>query len=273
VFFWVSLALLFAVVVYFVRGRELWYEYLTAYVVEYSLCIYNLFVFLALFTYFAVPREAQRSVLLWGIIGAIIFRGIFIFAGITLVSKFHFLIYLLGALLLYTSYRLFTEKEKEVKPDKNPVVRFARKIIRVHPHYDRNKFFKRINGVLYATPLLIVLIAIETMDIMFATDSVPAVFGITLDPFIVYTSNLFAILGLRALFFAISGLFHLFRFLVYGLCVVLAFVGIKMLISDWYQIPTLISLAVIGSIIIGSIVISLLFPAKKEDGEESPKNE
>jgi tellurite resistance protein TerC len=265
--FWVSLALLFAVVVYFVRGPEQWDEYLTAYVVEYSLSIDNLFVFMAIFTYFAVPREAQRSVLLWGIIGAIIFRGIFIFAGITLVSKFHFLLYILGALLLYTSFRLFTEKEKEVKPDKNPVVRFARKIIRVDPQYDGNRFFKRINGLLYATPLLIVLITIETTDIMFATDSVPAVFGITLDPFIVYTSNLFAILGLRALFFAISGMFHLFRFLVYGLCVVLAFVGIKMLISDWYQIPTLISLAAIGTIIVGSIIISLLFPAKNKNGD------
>jgi tellurite resistance protein TerC len=244
--FWVSLALAFAVLVYLTEGAEKGTEFLTAYLIEYSLSVDNMFVFLALFTYFAVPREAQRKVLLWGILGAIFFRGIFIFAGIALVERFHFLLYILGAVLLYTAYKLLTQKDKEVEPEKNPVVRLTRKFIRVDPQYHGTRFFKRIDGLLYATPLLITLVAIETMDVIFATDSVPAVFGITLDPFIVYTSNIFAILGLRALFFALAGLFYLFRYLVYGLSIILAFVGVKMLIVDLYHIPVPVSLGVVA---------------------------
>jgi len=266
--FWFGLALAFAVFVYFTKGHEKGTEFITAYLIEYSLSVDNLFVFLALFTYFAVPREAQRRVLLWGILGAIFFRGVFIFAGIALIERFHFLLYVLGVVLLYTAYKLITQKEKEVNPEKNPVVRLAKKIVRVDPRYDGVKFFRRTNGVLYATPLLITLVAIETMDVMFATDSVPAVFGVTLDPFIVYTSNIFAILGLRALFFALAGLFYLFRYLVYGLCIVLAFVGIKMLIIDVYKMPTLISLGVVFALLIGSVLLSIFLPKKKS--EESP---
>jgi tellurite resistance protein TerC len=258
--FWFSLAIAFNILVYFVRGPEKGIEFITAYFVEYSLSVDNMFVFLALFTYFAVPREAQRKVLLWGILGAIVFRGIFIFAGIALVERFHFLLYILGVVLLYTAYRLITQKEKDVNPDKNPVVRLARKVMRVDTHYDGTRFFKRTNGLLYVTPLLITLVAIETMDIVFALDSVPAVFGITLDPFIVYTSNIFAILGLRALFFALAGLFYLFRYLVYGLSIVLAFVGVKMLIVDLYPIPVPISLAVVAVLLVGSILASILLP-------------
>lgn len=260
--FWVSLALLFNALVYFTRGPEKAIEFLTAYLIEYSLSIDNLFVFLALFTYFAVPREAQRRVLLWGILGAIFFRGIFIFAGIALIERFHFLIYILGLVLLYTAYKLITQKEKDIDPDKNPIVRLARRIIRVDPKYDGAKFIKKVGGVRYATPLMITLIAIEAMDVMFAVDSVPAVFGITLDPFIVYTSNIFAILGLRALFFALAGLFYLFRYLVYGLSAVLAFVGIKMLIVDLYKVPAAASLGVIAALIIGSILLSTFLPKK-----------
>ena len=272
VVFWVSLALIFNVIVYFTRGPAKGAEFLTAYLVEYSLSVDNLFVFLALFAYFAVPREAQRKVLLWGILGAIFFRGIFIFAGIALISRFHFLLYILGLVLIYTAVRLVTQKEKEVHPEKNPFVRLARRFIRCETNYDGARFFTRVNGLLCATPLFIVLLSIETMDIMFAVDSVPAVLGITLDPFIVYTSNIFAILGLRALFFAIAGLFYLFRYLVYGLCVVLAFVGIKMLIVDVYQMPTLISLGVVFFLIVASILVSVLVPRKVET-DSSPSEE
>ncbi len=260
------MALIFNAVVYFTEGPAKGTEFLTAYLIEYSLSVDNLFVFLAIFTYFSVPREAERKVLLWGILGAIFFRGIFIFAGIALVNKFHFLIYALGLVLIYTAIKLATQKEKEVHPEKNPLVRLARRFFRVQAQYDGCKFFTRIDGLLYATPLFIVLLSIETMDVMFATDSVPAVLGITLDPFIVYSSNMFAILGLRALFFALAGLFHIFRYLLYGLCIVLAFVGIKMLIIDWYKIPTLISLGVVFFFISVSILVSVLVP-KKESGE------
>ena len=261
--FWIGLAIIFDVVLYFDLGRDKAVLFTTAYLIEYSLSVDNLFVFLAIFTYFAVPREAQRKVLLWGIIGAIIFRGIFIFAGIRLISQFHFLIYVLGAFLIYTSIKLITQKGKEVKPEKNPIVRFARKIIRVTPEYDGATFFKRKDGVLFATPLIIVLIAIETMDIMFATDSVPSVLAITLDPLIVYSSSIFAILGLRALFFALAGLFYLFRYLSTGVCIVLVFVGVKMLLSDIFEIPVLISLAVVLTILAGSIILSLVLPKKE----------
>jgi tellurite resistance protein TerC len=268
--FWVVLALIFNVIVYYSLGAEKGFEFLTAYLVEKSLSVDNIFVFLAIFTYFAVPREAQRKVLLWGILGAIFFRGIFIFGGITLIERFHFLIYLLGAFLIYTAIKLMTQKEKEVNPEKNPLVRLARKFIPVAPHYDGANFFKRIDGAMYATPLIIVLVAIETMDIMFAVDSIPAVLAITLDPFIVYTSNIFAILGLRALFFAFAGLFYLFRYLASGICIVLAFVGVKMLTADLlvhffnYQLPVVISLGVVVAILAGSIVASIILPKKEK---------
>ncbi len=276
--FWFGLAVIFGVVVYFYLGRDKAILFTTAYFIEYSLSIDNLFVFLAIFTYFAVPREAQRKVLLWGILGAIFFRGAFIFAGIGLISRFHFLIYVLGAFLIYTSIKLITQKEKEVEPEKNPVVRFARRIIRVAPEYKGSSFFTRINGVLFATPLIIVLVSIETMDIMFAVDSVPAVLAVTLDPLIVYSSNIFAILGLRALFFALAGLFYLFRYLSTGICVVLAFVGVKMLLSDVFEMPVLISLGVVLTILVGSVILSIVLPKKEpaeanssESVEENPK--
>ena len=260
--FWVGLALIFDIILYFSKGRNEAVLFTTAYLIEYSLSVDNLFVFLAIFTYFAVPREAQRKVLLWGILGAIVFRGIFIFAGIGLIGKFHFLIYILGAFLIYTSIKLITQKEKEIEPEKNPIVRFARKIIRVTPDYNGATFFQRNNGLLFATPLIIVLITIETMDIMFATDSVPSVLAVTLNPLIVYSSSIFAVLGLRALFFALAGLFYLFRYLSTGVCIVLVFVGVKMLLSDVIDIPVLVSLGVVLTILAGSIVLSLVIPKK-----------
>jgi tellurite resistance protein TerC len=272
----VGLAFLFDLLIYFALGWDKAVLSTTAYLIEYSLSVDNLFVFLAIFTYFAVPREAQRKVLLWGIIGAIIFRGIFIFAGIGLLSKFHFLIYLLGAFLIYTSIKLLTQKDKEVQPEKNPVVRLGRKVMRITPEYEGATFFKRQNGLLYATPLIIVLLTIETMDIMFATDSVPSVLAITLNPLIVYSSSIFAVLGLRALYFALAGLFHLFRYLSTGVCIVLVFVGVKMLISDFFEIPVLISLGVILAILAGSIILSVCIhpktsPEKSESSNKTKK--
>jgi tellurite resistance protein TerC len=268
--FWVALALAFNGVIYFYLGHEKGILFTTAYLIEYSLSVDNLFVFLAIFTYFAVPREAQHKVLLWGILGAAFFRAIFIFAGITLIERFHFVIYILGAFLIYTAIKLMTQKEIQVEPEKNPIVRFTRKIIPVAQEYDGASFFKRNKGMLLATPLIVVLIAIETMDIMFATDSVPAVLAVTTDPLIVYSSNMFAILGLRALFFALAGLFYLFRYLSTGVCIVLAFVGVKMLTADLlvhffnYQLPVVVSLGVVIAILAGSVVLSIVMPKKEE---------
>ncbi len=268
--FWFGLAAAFNIFIYLYLGHEKGVLFTTAYLVEYSLSVDNLFVFLAIFTYFAVPREAQRKVLMWGILGAIFFRAIFIFAGIELISRFEFLLYVLGAFLIFTAIRLLTQKEKEVEPDKNPVVKLARKVMRVDQEYHGATFFRRHEGLLYATPLVLVLITIETMDVMFATDSVPAVLAVTLDPVIVYSSNVFAILGLRALFFALAGLFYLFRFLSTGVCFVLAFVGIKMLLKILpdvfhieFEIPVLVSLGVIVAILAGSVVLSLIFPKRQ----------
>ena len=261
--FWIGLAAIFNILVYVFEGRPRGLEFTTAYLIEYSLSIDNLFVFLAVFTYFAVPRESQRKVLLWGILGALFFRGLFIFAGITLLDKFHFLIYILGVLLLYTGIRLMRQKNEEINPENNFMVRIVRRFMRCESEYHGSKFIVRSNGLLCITPLILVLVAIETMDVLFAVDSVPAVLSITRDPFIVYTSNIFAILGLRALFFAISGLFYLFRYLFYGLSVVLLFVGVKMLISDIYDMPVYISLGVIAVLILSSILASVLIPQKE----------
>ena len=270
--FWFGLAVIFGVAVYFYLGQDKAILFATAYLIEYSLSVDNLFVFLAMFTYFAVPQKAQRKVLLWGILGAIFFRGIFIFAGIGLISKFHFLIYVLGGFLIYTSIKLITQKEKEVEPENNPVVKFVKRVLPVASEYKDTDFFIRKNGALFATPLIIVLVAIETMDIMFAVDSVPAVLAVTLDPLIVYSSNIFAILGLRALFFALAGLFYLFRYLSTGICAVLAFVGVKMLLSDIFEMPVLISLGVVLTILAGSVILSIALPKKEPAKEPASAN-
>ena len=262
--FWVALAAVFNSILYFYMGADKAVLFTTAYLIEYSLSVDNLFVFLAIFTYFAVPREAQRKVLLWGILGVIVLRGVFIFAGIELIRRFEFLTYVLGAFLIYTAIKMVTQKEKEVEPDRNPIVRFSRKIIRVTPEYHGSDFFTVKDGIKFATPLIIVLIAIDVIDTMFAVDSVPAVLAITLDPLIVFSSNMFAILGLRALFFAMAGLFFLFRYLSTGICVVLAFVGVKMLIDRWVHMPALVSLAVVLVILAGSIILSVVLPKKEE---------
>jgi tellurite resistance protein TerC len=254
---WIGLAAAFAALLYFTRGHDAALEFSTGYVIELSLSADNLFIFLLIFRYFRLPDEQQYRVLFWGIIGAIIMRAGFIFAGVGLIRRFHWIIYAFGLLLLYSGIRLLFQHGGEVNPEKNPLLRMLRKIMPVTPDYVGSKFFVR-NGKLCATPLFLVLIVVETTDLIFAIDSIPAVLSITLDTFIVYTSNIFAILGLRSLFFALASLMDIFEYLHYGIACVLAFVGAKMMLSHHYPIPTGISLGVIGTILLITIMASAL---------------
>ena len=259
---WVSLALLFALGVYFVRGEEKALEFLTGYVIEWSLSVDNLFVFLVIFSYFAVPPLYQHRVLFWGILGALVLRAIFIGTGTALLANFHWMIYIFGGFLVFTGIKLLFAGEEKIEPEKNPAVRLVRRFINVTPDYQGQRFFIRRDGALWATPLLLVLVVVETTDVIFAVDSIPAIFGITLDPFIVYTSNVFAILGLRALFFLLAGVMDMFRYLKVGLSFVLCFVGAKMMIVDFYKIPIGISLGVVAGILGISILASFLVRPK-----------
>lgn len=260
---WISLALAFNAVLFFWRGHTTALEFLTAYLVEESLSVDNLFVFLMLFSYFRVPREHQHKVLFWGIVGVVVMRGIFIFAGIALIERLHWIVYVFGAILVITGIRLAVGGEREVHPEKNPVIRLFRRIMPVTKDYVGNCFFVREAGRLFATPLFIVLLVIETTDVLFAVDSIPAVFAITLDRLVVYTSNIFAVLGLRALFFVLSGFMRLFHYLNYGLSLILVFVGVKMLIADFYKVPISVALGAVAGILAISVVASVLFPRKK----------
>jgi len=260
---YISLAALFAAVLYFWQGHQAALEFVTGYVLELSLSVDNLFVFLLIFNYFAVPDQQQHRVLFWGILGALILRGIFIGAGVSLIHRFHWVLYLFGALLIYSGIRVCTTGDHQVDPAKNPVVRMVRRWIPVTSDYRQGKFFVRLaeeGGRRYATPLLIVLLVIETTDVMFAVDSIPAILAITLNAFIVYTSNVFAILGLRSMYFAVAGLMKIFRFLHYGLGIVLTLVGLKMLAADRFRPPISIMLAVIAGVLFVSIILSLAFP-------------
>jgi tellurite resistance protein TerC len=261
--FWVSLAVVFGVGVYYFYGHSKALEFFTAYIIEYSLSIDNLFVFLLIFRFFNVPSAYEHKTLFWGILLALITRAAFIFAGVALINKFHWIMYLFGIFLIYTGIKLAMNKQTEVHPDKNVAIKMLRYFIPVTKEFQEAKFFIIKNGKRFATPMLAVLLALETTDILFAVDSIPAVLAISRDPFIVYTSNVFAILGLRSLFFAISGLMKLFHLLHYGLSAILSFVGVKMLIADVYHIPVGISLAVISSILVISIVTSIIWPDTK----------
>lgn len=260
---WVSLALLFALGVYFFRGGEKALEFLTGYVIEWSLSVDNLFVFLVIFSYFAVPPIYQHRVLFWGILGALVLRAIFIATGTALLTNFHWMIYVFGGFLIFTGIKLLFAGEEKIDPEKNPAVRLVRRFMNVTPDYHGQQFFIRKDGRLWATPLLLVLIVVETTDVIFAVDSIPAIFAITLDPFIVYTSNVFAILGLRALFFLLAGVMDMFRYLKVGLSFVLCFVGIKMVIVDFYKIPIGISLGVVAGILGISILASIFVRPKR----------
>lgn len=261
---WVVLALIFNVIIYYWRGEQQALEFFTGYLVEKALSVDNIFVFIMIFSYFQVPPQYQHKVLFWGIIGALIMRIIFIFAGVALIEKFHFTIYIFGAILIYTGIKMFNHEKAKIDPDKNPLIRFFRKFMPVTDQLHADRFFVKIDGKSFATPLFLVLILIETTDLIFAVDSIPAILAITQDQFIVFTSNVFAILGLRSLYFALAGIVHRFWLLSYGLAVVLVFVGIKMMLIDFYKIPIQWSLIFIATVITMSVVLSFkITPPKK----------
>jgi len=267
---YVALAAAFAAILYFWQGPQAGLEFVTGYVVELSLSVDNLFVFLVIFNYFAVPEDQQHRVLFWGVVGALAMRGIFIGAGVGLLHRFHWLLFIFGALLIYSGIRVCVAADHKIDPSKNPLVRALRGWIPVTPAYQGGKFFIRNredNGRLYATPLLVVLLVIETTDVLFAVDSIPAILAITLNAFVVYTSNVFAILGLRSMYFAVAGLIKLFRFLHYGLAVILILVGLKMLLSDYVRVPISATLAVVAGVLLISIVLSLIFPEPNKTGK------
>ena len=264
--FWISLAAIFAVLLGTWQGKTAALEFSTGYVIELSLSADNLFIFLMVFRYFHLPQEEQHHVLFWGIIGAIVMRAIFIFAGVGLIHRFHWIIYGFGALLVVTGIRMIFRHGEQVHPERNPLVRAFRRFFPVTQNYEDGKFFVRRDRIC-ATPLLLVLIVIETTDLLFAVDSIPAVLSITLNSFIVYTSNIFAILGLRSLFFALSSLLNIFEYLHYGISCVLVFVGMKMILSHSYPIRTEVSLAVVATILLVTIVASLW---KRKRVDEAP---
>lgn len=256
---WMGLALAFAVVVFFWHGRAPALQFVTGYIIELSLSADNLFLFLLIFRYFNVPGEHQHKVLFWGILGALVVRGLFIAAGVGLLERFDWITYVFGALLVYSGLKFLRAGKQEIHPEKNPVLRLFRRVFSVTDEYHGDCFFVRRAG-LYATPLFIVLLVIETTDILFAVDSIPAVLAITLKPFIVYTSNVFAVLGLRSMYFVLSGMLGGFRYLHHGLALVLIFVGAKMLASEYYQIPTGVTLAVVAAVLLVSVLASLRRP-------------
>ncbi len=264
---WIGFAAAFAGLILYWQGRQVALEFITGYVLELSLSVDNLFLFLVIFRYFSVPEQHQRSVLFWGILGAMLMRGFFILAGVGLIQRFHWILYLLGALLIYSGIRLGFMGEHHVDPARNPGVRALRRWMPVTDEYQGGHFFVRGwkgNPGLYATPLLVVLAVIETTDVLFAVDSIPAVLAVTLNAFIVYSSNVFAILGLRSMYFAISGLMKVFRFLHAGLAAVLILVGLKMIAADYYRISTLLTLGVVAGVLTVSVAASVIFPGKSK---------
>lgn len=261
---WVTLSLFFNLFIYYYFGEELAVEFFTGYLIEKSLSVDNIFVMIMIFSYFQVPQEYQHKVLFWGILGALVMRIIFILSGIELIHRFHWLIYFFGGFLIFTGIRMITSGDVKIEPEKNPVVKLARKIFSVTPTFEGDKFFTKRNGKTWATPLFLVVILIEATDLIFAVDSIPAILAISEDPFIVYTSNVFAILGLRSLYFALSGIEKYFHYLKFGLSAILVFVGLKMCIVDFYKIPVTISLIVIVFLLAIAMIASVLFPKKEE---------
>jgi TerC family integral membrane protein len=267
---WVTLALLFNLGIFLRLGSEPALEFLTGYLLEYSLSVDNIFVFLMIFTYFRVPYLHQHKVLFWGIIGALLMRTLFILAGITLIQKFHWVIYIMGGFLVLTGIKMALQRDEEINPERNPVLKLFRRVMPVTENYEDGRFFIRRSGRLFATPLFIVVLVVETTDVIFAVDSIPAILAITLDPFIVYTSNVFAIMGLRALYFALAGIMQLFHYLPYGLSFILVFVGIKMLLVDIYKIPIGMALGTVAGVLVISVIASLVFPPKPEETPAKP---
>ena len=266
---WVSLALCFNVLVLFWHGEKQALEFLTGYLIELSLSVDNVFVFILVFTYFGVPPRYYHRVLFWGILGAILLRAVFIFAGVEIITRFHWVIYLFGAFLVFTGIRMALPQKEEKDISKMWVVRIIHRVLPFTSEYNGSAFFSRQGGRWLATPLFLVLVVVESIDVIFAFDSIPAILAITQDRFIVFTSNIFAILGLRSIFFAVSGLMMYCRYLSYGLAVILIFVGCKMLLADVYPISIQVSLIVVALVLVVTIVASLLNPIPKEEVESS----
>lgn len=271
---WISLSLAFNGYVWYAEGQDDALKWLTAYVVEKSLSVDNIFVFVLIFSYFQVPATHQHRVLYWGILGAVVMRAILITFGVTLVHLFEWTFYLFGLFLIFSGVKFAFQSEDGVHPEKNPLFRAARRYLRVTPEYVGADFFSRQKGKLYATPLFLVLLVVESTDLLFAVDSIPAVIAITQEPFIVYTSNIMAILGLRALYFALAGVMDLFHYLKYGLSIILVFIGVKMIVEasgkfmdKHWEVPILMSLGIILGILATSVVLSLLFPKKDEPAQ------
>ncbi len=261
----IALALLFGLFILWREGTQPALEYYTGYLIELSLSVDNLFVFILIFSYFGVPAEAQPKVLKWGILGAIVMRFLMIGLGALLLERFDWIIYVFGGILILTGIRMFTQKDERIEPEKNPIVRLARRVLPFAKAYDGASFFIRSGtGRLLATPLLLVLIVVEWSDLVFAIDSIPAIFAVTRDPFLVYSSNVFAILGLRALFFVLAGMMDKFVYLKPGVALILVFVGVKMTLSYWVHIPILASLAVILLTLVTAVILSLRHARQEE---------
>jgi tellurite resistance protein TerC len=260
---WIALALLFNLGIYFLIGSDKALKFFTSYLVEKSLSVDNLFVFLLIFSYFGVSSNYQHKVLFWGILGALITRAIFIASGLAILQTLHWVIYIFGAFLVYTGIRMSLKKERRIRLEDNPALRFLHRFVPITDSYQGDEFLVRVNGRRFATPLLLVLIVVEMTDVVFAMDSIPAVLAITLDPFIVYTSNIFAILGLRALYFALAGVTQRLHYLHYDLSAILIFLGFKMLTSGIYKMPVSLALGVVAGILMLSAFVSVLRPRKR----------
>lgn len=262
---WVTLAMGFAGIVFYYLGTPSGVEFLTGYLIELSLSVDNLFVFLLIFSYFKVPAKFQHRVLFWGVMGALFMRLTMIFVGATLINRFHWILYIFGAFLVYTGIKMFREEEIEIQPEQNPLVRLVTRFLPITRHYEEEKFFTKQNGKRTGTLLLLVLMVVEVTDLVFAVDSIPAIFAVTTNTFIVYTSNVFAILGLRSMYFLLAGVVDKFRYLRVGLAIVLTFIGLKMLAGAiGFHIPTKVSLAVVAVVLVGSVVASLLVSPEGE---------
>lgn len=264
---WIAFALAFNGLIYYWFGSKIALEFTTGYLIEKALSVDNIFIFLVVFSYFKVRPSLQHRVLFWGILGAIVFRLIFILLGGVLLQKFHWMMYVFGVFLVFTGIKLLINKDEEIEPEKNLALRLFRMVVPVSRYFKGEKFFIREKGKLLATPLFMVLVVIEATDVIFAIDSIPAIFAITSDPFIVYTSNIFAILGLRSMYFLLAGVMEKFHYIKVGLALVLVFVGIKMSITDFYTIPIWASLLVIVTLIGGSIVYSLCHPQETKESD------
>ena len=266
---WVTLAMIFAGLVFWYQGTQRGLEFLTGYLIELSLSVDNLFVFLLIFSYFKVPARFQHRVLFWGVLGALVMRLTMIFVGAALINRFHWIIYIFGAVLVYTGIRMFKQEELDIQPEENPAVRFVTKYIPINRHYDEQKFFTRENGRLTGTLLLLVLVIVEVTDLVFAVDSIPAIFAITTNTFIVYTSNVFAILGLRSMYFLLAGVVEKFQYLKMGLAIVLTFIGAKMLVGALgVHISIKVSLTFVAVVLLSSVAASLIWPKECETGIE-----